>query len=318
MTGIAIFSVIVGISPAQQRLGAYLAGLIEGDGSIKVPDNRISASGRWRYPTITITFAAKDLPLAQLLASIFLGKIAQGGTKANPGNWYVLTINRLASIYVIIILINGKMRTPKIEALHRLISWFNAYILESGAKQSFAPLTALPLDTSLLSSNGWLAGLLDADSNFYLTFQLNADSLATQVQLYMRLSQRQEYSHRESALPTSYVPIMQSIAAFLSASFSVYTRERANNTENGCLLVAKSAISRQALIDYLSEYPLLSSKRLDYLDWVSAHNMRMDKVTRTLDGTASLQSLKSGMNDTRTRFDWSHLDSLRKEASPKA
>lgn len=59
---------------------------------------------------------------------------------------------------------------------------------------------------------------------------------------------------------------MQSIAAFLSASFSVYTRERANNTENGCLLVAKSAISRQALIDYLSEYPLLSSKRLDYLD----------------------------------------------------
>lgn len=46
MTGIAIFSVIVGISPAQQRLGAYLAGLIEGDGSIKVPDNRISASGR--------------------------------------------------------------------------------------------------------------------------------------------------------------------------------------------------------------------------------------------------------------------------------
>lgn len=46
MTGIAIFSAIVVLSPVQRRLGSYLAGLIEGDGSIKVPDNRISASGR--------------------------------------------------------------------------------------------------------------------------------------------------------------------------------------------------------------------------------------------------------------------------------
>lgn len=46
MTGIAIFSVIVGVTPLQHRIGAYLAGLIEGDGSIKVPENRISASGR--------------------------------------------------------------------------------------------------------------------------------------------------------------------------------------------------------------------------------------------------------------------------------
>lgn len=46
MSGIAIFSVIVGVSPVQRRIGAYLAGLIEGDGSIKVPDNRISTSGR--------------------------------------------------------------------------------------------------------------------------------------------------------------------------------------------------------------------------------------------------------------------------------
>jgi len=318
MTALAICSVMVTISPVQQQIGAYLAGLIEGDGSIKVPDNRISSSGRWRYPTITIVFAAKDLPLAQLLAKIFLGKIAQGGTKANPGNWYVLTINRLASIYVIITLINGKMRTPKIEALNRLISWFNAYILESGAKQSFAPLTALPLDTSPFSSNGWLAGLLDADSNFYLTFQLNADQLATQVQLYMRISQRQEYAHRVSAFPTSYVPLMESIAAFLSASFNVFTRERGNTTENGCLIVAKSAISREALIGYLSVYPLLSSKHLDYLDWVSAHNLRTDKATRTVDGTATLQSLKSGMNDSRTRFDWSHLDTLLKESDAKA
>lgn len=82
----------------------------------------------------------------------------------------------------------------------------------------------------------------------------------------MRLSQRLEYSHRVSAHPTSYAPLMQSLAAFLSAAYSVFNRERTDTIENGCLIVAKSALSRQALIDYLSVYPLLSSKHLDYLD----------------------------------------------------
>lgn len=117
-----MFILAIGVAPVQAVLGHYLAGLIEGDGSIKVPGNRISSSGVSRYPSITITFALKDLPLAQLLATIFLGKIARGGTIAKPGNYYVLTINRLASLYVLVLLLNGKMRTPKIEALYRLIS----------------------------------------------------------------------------------------------------------------------------------------------------------------------------------------------------
>lgn len=108
--------------------------------------------------------------------------------------------------------------------------------------------------------------MLDADSNFHIALQLNASNLATQVQVYMRLSQRLEYGHRDSALPTSYSPLMQSLANFLSAAFSVFTRERSDSTEKGCLIVAKSALSRQALIDYLSAFPLLSSKYLDYLD----------------------------------------------------
>ena len=233
MTGIAIASVIVVASPLQSGVGHYLAGLIEGDGSIKIPDNRVSSSGRWRYPTITIAFALKDLPLAQLLASIFLGKISRG-TKDNPGNYYVLTINRLASLYVIATLLNGNMRRPKIEALHRLIAWFNAYSAESGSKQKFPPLTALGLDTSPFNTNRWLAGFLDADSNFLITFQLNADLLATQVQLYMRISQRQVYGHRVSALPTSYIPFMEGLANFLSASFSLFTRERVNRKGLSC------------------------------------------------------------------------------------
>lgn len=40
-------------------------------------------------------------------------------------NYVVLTFQNLESIQKIVSLINGKMRTCKIEALHRLIHWLN-------------------------------------------------------------------------------------------------------------------------------------------------------------------------------------------------
>ena len=49
------------------NLDHYLAGLIEGDGSIKIPKTVKSEKGKILYPSITIVFASKDLPLAQFL-----------------------------------------------------------------------------------------------------------------------------------------------------------------------------------------------------------------------------------------------------------
>jgi hypothetical protein len=54
---------------------SYITGLIEGDGSIKVPDNPRSISGKKRYPSITICFPLKDLPLAQALAEYLGGHV---------------------------------------------------------------------------------------------------------------------------------------------------------------------------------------------------------------------------------------------------
>jgi hypothetical protein len=84
MTGALLMSAPI-ITPLQKRFAPYLAGLIEGDGSIKVP--AIQPSGKPKYPVITIAFALKDLPLATLLSVIFHGSIARGGTLAKPGNW---------------------------------------------------------------------------------------------------------------------------------------------------------------------------------------------------------------------------------------
>lgn len=197
-------------------------------------------------------------------------------------------------------LVNGKFRTPKVEALHRLINWFN----QSG---KFPFIEALPLDTSPLNTNAWLAGLLDADGNFLITFLLNTSGLAYDVDLTMRLSQRREY-HRPSILGTSYLAIMSAIAVMFGINVIEYVRYRGVTTELGYLLRVKSLASRLLLINYLDNYPLLSSKHLDYLDWRTAHGLVGSKGYRTTDGTTQLMELKNSMNTKRTEFDWSHLD----------
>ena len=98
----------------------YLAGLIEGDGSIKVPETERSQKGTKVYPSITIIFVDKDLPLAELISK----KLNATLNKAS-GNYYVLSVYKKSALYLVANLLNGKFRTPKIEALHRLIILLN-------------------------------------------------------------------------------------------------------------------------------------------------------------------------------------------------
>ena len=97
-------------------LGEYLAGLIEGDGTFAVHDKNSTAK-KYR-PMIIIVFKKEDLPLAH-----YLNNITNCGSvqlKSNRG--YVLwQISDIVGVYTIVNLINGHMRTPKMEALNRTI-----------------------------------------------------------------------------------------------------------------------------------------------------------------------------------------------------
>jgi hypothetical protein len=99
-------------------LGYYLAGLIEGDGSIIVPKNHRNEKGKLLYPKVKITFVNKDSPLAIKIKEVF-----GGGTLEYPKNTKYLNLlfQDVNSLQKFAVLLNGKFRTPKIEALHRLI-----------------------------------------------------------------------------------------------------------------------------------------------------------------------------------------------------
>jgi hypothetical protein len=113
-------------------LGSYLTGLIEGDGSIIVPKLHRNEIGKLLYPKVKITFVEKDKPLANKIKEIL-----QSGTIECPrGTKYInYLIQDVSTLQKIAVLLNGKMRTPKIEALHRLIDWLNnknsKYLLET-------------------------------------------------------------------------------------------------------------------------------------------------------------------------------------------
>jgi|SRR3954468_21951593 hypothetical protein len=100
------------------RLSHYLAGLIEADGTIITPKSERSPKGRLYYPSIQILFDSRDMSLALMIQST----LGHGSLSKRKGaNAYVLTFNSKDSILLIVSLINGNMRTPKIKALHDLI-----------------------------------------------------------------------------------------------------------------------------------------------------------------------------------------------------
>jgi len=154
------------------QFGFYLAGLIESDGCIVVPKSFRSPSlgpnghrstgpgkGKISYPSIQVAFNIKDYPLAVIIKQI----IGHGSIQNYEARGAcILYINNAQGIQVVVNFINGKMRTPKIEALHRLITYLNK-------KYSEQPIPLLGIDETCLFSNAWLAGFVEGDGYFYVS-----------------------------------------------------------------------------------------------------------------------------------------------------
>jgi hypothetical protein len=119
---------------------AYLAGLIEGDGTIIVPKTIRSYKGKLNYPAIQIVFHLKDLSLALIIQK----ELGFGSISRKKGlNAYIFTINNYEDLILTINLINGNMRTPKIYSLYNLIDFYqNKINIEN------KPINNSPIDSN--------------------------------------------------------------------------------------------------------------------------------------------------------------------------
>jgi len=105
-----------------EQLGYYLAGLMEGDGSINIPAKGKTILNRILNPRIVFTSHRNNIELFIFIQSR-LGDI--GRFQSSGDNVVRYIIGDIKGMLKIIQLVHGKFRTPKNITLNSLISFLN-------------------------------------------------------------------------------------------------------------------------------------------------------------------------------------------------
>jgi hypothetical protein len=266
-------------------LGSYLAGLVEGDGTVFVPKTERSAKGKLNYPNIQIVFQLKDFPLCQAIQKeLGYGSIS----KKKQSAAYVLTINSNEGLINFAKLINGKLRGPKYLKYCLLVKFLNN-------KNSNLNLIVDKLDQSYLSTNSWLAGFIEADGSFQVRTSLNFK--VKRLQLSFELSQA-----RVTKYGYSMYELMLSIAQFLNVNVNEIRSDRKHPQYR----IRTSTIKTNLILsNYLDKFNLQGTKYLDYQDWKSIlHYFKEDTHKENI---SKIVEIKSGMNQRRIEYNWDHL-----------
>jgi hypothetical protein len=236
-------------------------------------------------------------------------------------------------------LINGKMRTPKVAALHRLITFLNL-----NRDYNF-PL--LPVDTSPLESNAWFAGFAEADGSFYIRTTETPLKIAPQFVLEQRYDPGRRHLGRYprpeapraprpwgrrvlgaagGGANKNYQGIMEAVSHYLLSNLQIAQRQGyflpslpPGRRTQGPTSWGRGAQGRGALgasgrvlqgslagnfvlISYFTSFPLFGSKRLDYFDWCQSVELVAKGNHKTTQVLASMKQLKTDMNNNRYFF----------------
>lgn len=291
-------------SELRLKLGAYLAGLIEANGSFAIHDENSKAK-KYR-PKILIVFNLFDKPLAKKLISITnFGKLYD---KPKQG-CIIWQIQNKEDILEMVKLINGYMRTPKIEALHRVIKWYKDF--------DGIDINPLKLDLSPIESNAWLAGFSDGDGNFSINItNRKKKSIITtkRIQVFFRIELRQNYHRDISDIQggTSYYEILIKIARYLGVNLYSRSRIQKDKIFNSFMVISHNIQSHNKVINYFNHFPLFSSKYLAYKDWKFVVELLMKRGGKNLtsEEILEIEKLKAQFNKKRLIFDFSHLNYL--------
>jgi hypothetical protein len=275
------------------KLGPYLAGLIEGDGSFAI--DHVNSKSKPSNPKILIVFNINDKPLADKLCNIFnVGKITKHKS-ANCIIWHIETFNDVINV---INIINRYMRTPKLKALHRAIDWFN--------KNKGTNLNKQGLDKSNIDSNSWLAGFTESHGNFSINI-LNSKKrvLVTNkiIKAFFKIELKQNYQGKAlwNLDSISYFNIFNKIATFLGVKLCSKTREHKDKIFHSYKVISHNINSHKKVIGYYSKFSLSSSKHMNYKNWcyVVEKIIFREKKPLPLEELQQLEKIKSKFNNKR-------------------
>ncbi len=265
----------------KNSLGYYLAGLLEGDGSISIPALGTTTMNRILNPRIVFTSHVNNIGMYAFLQSE-LGGIGRFQISGTSTLRYI--IGDKDGILLCINLMHGKLRTPKNKRFNDLIKSFNI-------KYSLNIAESL-LDTSSFGDNSWLTGFTEADGHFgikYVESKPKSDtrkrSVSESVSLKFRLDQR-AYDKPTSS---NMLPFMENLASFLKCTVKSYN---SNKSRSEVLSLSVASIDNiKLLINYFEKYPLLGEKWNNYNKWSTVYYMIISKEHLTEKGRLEIRSL---------------------------
>lgn len=264
----------------------YLAGLIEGDGTIIVPKHERSPKGKLYYPSIQIVFSKQNY----LLCKYIQEKIGHGSISFKQDKKvYILTFNSFSSIITISNIINGKMRGPKIHQFNKLINYINY-------KSNIQKIKTISPDISPLDSNPWLTGFIEADGSFQIRTTISSKYPRIAISFEITQSKITKYNYN-----TYY--IMYIIAEFLESKVE---KIRCNTNYPQYRVRTKSINTNDNIVKYLTKYPLKGTKYLDFKDWYKVFLLFKEKTH--IKNIEYILNIKSQMNNKRIVFNLDHLN----------
>ena len=151
------------------------------------------------------------------------------------------------------------------------------------------------LTTNILSP-WWVTGITDAEGNFSINYNKNSNKIT--------------YSFKVTQKGHSLVILNDLKIFFGVGNISIENK----NLQAFKYTITDSKLIIDKIIPHFDKYPLVTSKRLDYLDWKEAILLSNDKLINS----KKILSLKDKMN-TKRSFDerWNDLNALTINLEPE-
>lgn len=164
----------------------------------------------------------------------------------------------------------------------------------------------MPLDTSNLKDNPWLAGFIDADGHFSVKLSGSYSSDLSEKNATIRARVKCVFSINQSEVNRingeSNIPFMTELAKFFKVNLlyktenNVIFKKPAKKIE----FYAQSDQNHSIIISYLTNYSLMSSKHLNFLSFKQASLYLGKRLS--INQIEDIRLIKNNMNRKRTEF----------------
>lgn len=245
-----------------KHIGSYLAGLLEGDGHIKIQSSE--STSKKINPRFVFTFHTNNLSMYDELHQF----VDSGFFKTGSNNTIRFVVADKKGVLKLTNLMNGYLRTPKILTFHKLIDKLNL--------NNSLEIPKLPIDNSSLDDNAWLAGFTEADGYFGVFIsEYKPKSEDRKRSQSRRVKCRFAIEQRQFDRPTnsSCKPYMKMIANFFNVTLLENTRTTFNIPNSTYYIHVESREKLSKVIAYFDKYPLMGEKGLDYQDFKTVYSL---------------------------------------------